>query len=243
MSFAPLQGSTSKTVFIDPGHGGLDPGVVGNAGNASGKPVLEKDVALAVAVRLTALLRADGYRVVMSRVDDSSVGRSATTGILAGALTASAVHQDLVARAACANAAKASVLLSIHFNAFDDPSVGGTETYYDSVRSFARDSKKLATEVQASVVSALGSGDRGVWTDDELAAPTLTSSGDVYGHFIELGPASAGWVDDPSSMPGALVEPLFLTNPGEARYAASVTGQDTIASALRTGVERYFSGV
>lgn len=240
MSFAPLQGSTSKTVFIDPGHGGLDPGVVGSVG---GKPVLEKDVALAVADRLTALLRADGYRVVMSRVGDSSVGRSATTGVVEGALTASAVHQDLLARAACANAAKASVLLSIHFNAFDDPSVGGTETYYDPARSFAGDSKKLATAVQASVVSALGGGDRGVWTDDELAAPTLTSSCDVYGHLIELGPASAGWVDDPSSMPGSLVEPLFLTNPGEARYAASVTGQDTIASALRTGVESYFSGV
>jgi N-acetylmuramoyl-L-alanine amidase len=42
-------------------------------------------------------------------------------------------------------------------------------------------------------------------------------------------------------VPGALVEPLFLTNPDEVRYAASPAGQDRIASALRTGLENYFS--
>ena len=240
MSFAPLGAAAAdKTVYIDPGHGGLDPGVVGSV---SGKPLLEKDVALAVATRLASLLREDGYRVVMSRVADSSVGRSATADVVAGALTASAVHQDLLARAACANAARASVLLSIHFNAFDDPSIGGTETIYDAARPFAAASKKLAGDVQAAVVSALGSDDRGVWTDDQLGAPVLTPSGSSYGHLIELGPASAGYVDSPSKMPGALVEPLFLTNPDEARYAALAAGQDRIAAALRAGVESYLTG-
>jgi len=239
MSFGPMAGAGDKTVFIDPGHGGLDPGVVGTA---AGRPVLEKDVALAVGTKLTSLLRADGYRVVISRVADSSVGRSKAADVVAGALTAAAVHQDLLARAACANAAKASVLVSIHFNAFDDPSVGGTETYYDSARPFGRESKRLAAALQSAVVSSLGSGDRGMWTDDQLAAPTLTPSGSVYGHLIELGPAAAGWVDNPTKMPGALVEPLFLTNPDEVRYAASVAGQARIAAALRTGVENYFSG-
>jgi N-acetylmuramoyl-L-alanine amidase len=238
MSFGPLAGPGHKTVFIDPGHGGLDPGVVGTS---AGRPVLEKDVALAVGTKLTSLLRADGYRVVMSRVADVSVGRSSAADVVAGALTAAAVHQDLLARAACANAAKASVLVSIHFNAFDDPSVGGTETYYDSARPFAPESKRLAAALQSAVVSSLGSGDRGVWTDDQLVAPTLTPSGSVYGHLIELGPAAAGWVDNPSKMPGALVEPLFLTNPNEVRYAALPAGQDRIARALRTGLENYFS--
>jgi len=239
MSFGPLAGPGDKTVFIDPGHGGLDPGVVGTL---AGRPVLEKDVALGVGTKLTSLLRADGYRVVMSRVADSSVGRSAAADVVGGALTASAVHQDLLARAACANAAKASVLVSIHFNAFDDPSVGGTETYYDSARPFAPASKRLAAALQSAVVSSLGSGDRGVWTDDQLVAPTLTSTGSVYGHLIELGPAATGWVDNPSKMPGALVEPLFLTNPDEVRYAAATAGQDRIAAALRAGIEDYITG-
>ena len=238
MSFAPLD-QASKTVFIDPGHGGLDPGVVGESG---GQTVLEKDVALAVGMRLASLLQGDGYRVVLSRTRDTSVSSLAATDSVSGALTASAVHRDLLARAACANTANASALLSIHFDAFGDPSVGGTETFYDGARSFASDNKRLASDVQRALVSALGTNDRGIWTDDELVAPTLTSSGSVYGHLIELGPSEAGYVDDPSTMPGALVEPLFLTNQVEVRLASSESGRQRIAGALKDGLEKYLAG-
>jgi N-acetylmuramoyl-L-alanine amidase len=239
MSLPPTQAGSGQTVFIDPGHGGLDPGVVGMA---SGQQVLEKDTALAVAARLSDLLRADGYRVVMARTRDSTVIKLSTTDSVMGALTASAEHRDLAARAACANASGAAALLSIHFDAFADPSVGGTETFYDSARTFAAESHRLAVDVQAALVSALRTSDRGVWTDDQLAAPTLTSSGSTYGHLIELGPMSAGWVDDPSQMPGALVEPLFLTNPAEARLASDPAGQQKIAVALEAGLVNYLTG-
>jgi len=239
MSFAPPQVQVAKTVFIDPGHGGLDPGVVGESG---GKTVLEKDVALTVGTRLAGLLQEDGYRVVLSRTSDTSVTRMATADSVSGALTASAVHRDLLTRAACANAAGASALLSIHFDAFGDPTVGGTETFYDGARSFASDSKRLASDVQRALVSALGTTDRGIWTDEELVAPTLTSSGSTYGHLIELGPSEPGYVDEPSAMPGALVEPLFLTNEAEARLASSESGQQRIAAALKDGLERYLAG-
>jgi len=238
MSFAPTTHGRGKTVFLDPGHGGLDPGVVGVSG---GRQVLEKDIALAVSTRLTALLRAAGYTVVISRITDSSVARLSDADSVSGAMTASAVHRDLLARAACANAANSSVMVSIHFDAFDDPSVGGTETFYDSARPFAPQSKALASALQTALVSELDSGDRGVWTDDQLAAPTLTPSGSNYGHLILLGPASRGWVDNPSRMPGALVEPLFLTNPNEARFAADPAGQQRIAVGLNAGLERYLS--
>jgi N-acetylmuramoyl-L-alanine amidase len=239
MSFAPGSVRASKTVFIDPGHGGLDPGVVGESG---GQKVLEKDVALAVGTRLAAMLQGDGYRVVLSRTKDTSVASLAPADSVSGALTASAEHRDLITRAACANAANASALLSIHFDAFDDPSVGGTETFYDGARSFASDNKRLATDVQRALVSALGTNDRGIWTDDQLVAPTLTSSGSTYGHLIELGPSDPGYLDDPSKMPGALVEPLFLTNEGEARLASSGSGQQRIAAALKEGLEKYLAG-
>jgi N-acetylmuramoyl-L-alanine amidase len=239
ISYPASSAQAGRTVFIDAGHGGLDPGVVGSAG---GKQVLEKDAALGVANRLGALLRADGYGVVMARTQDSSVTRLGASDSITGALTNSAEHRDLVTRVACANAAAATVLVSIHFDGFNDPAVGGTETFYDSARPFAATSKRLAADLQAGLVAGLGTSDRGVWTDDQLAAPALTPSGDSYGHLIELGPASAGWVDDPSQMPGALVEPLFITNPAEARTATDPAGQQRIAEAMEAGLVKFFSG-
>ncbi len=239
MSLAPTRAGSGQTVFIDAGHGGLDPGVVGGS---RAHQVLEKDVTLAVAVRLSEQLRAAGYRVVMARTQDTTVIKLASSDSVLGSLTASAEHRDLAARAACANAAAANALLSIHFDAFSDPSVGGTETFYDSARVFAQANRRLATDVQSALVAALGTSDRGVWTDDQLAAPTLTTSGSTYNHLIELGPQSAGWVDEPSQMAGALVEPLFLTKPSEAQTAADPAGQQVIAAALAAGVEKYLAG-
>src|SRR5258708_8837988 len=45
MSLAATHAGSGQTVFIDPGHGGLDPGVVGGT---AAHPVLEKDATLAV---------------------------------------------------------------------------------------------------------------------------------------------------------------------------------------------------
>jgi len=239
MSFAPTYGRIDQTVFIDAGHGGLDPGVVG--ATAAGHQVLEKDAALAVASRLAALLRADGYGVVMSRTRDTTVIKLAAADSNYGAITSSAVHRDLAARAACANAAGANVLVSIHFDGFSDPSVGGTETFYDAARAFAAANHRLAADLQSALVARLGAADRGVWTDDQIAAPTLTGTGQNYNHLIELGPQSPGWVDNPSQMPGALVEPLFITNPAEALIASDPAGQQKIADALAAGVLRFAS--
>ena len=238
MSYPPTHGGSGQTVFLDAGHGGLDPGVVGAAG---GRQVLEKDATLSVATRLSDLLRSAGYRVVMARTADTTVIKLSPTDSVTGSLTAAAEHQDLLARAACANAANASVLVSIHFDGFADPSVGGTETFYDPARSFAAANKRLAADLQAALVGELATSDRGVWTDDQLAAPTLTSSGSIYNHLIELGPQAADWVEAPSRMPGALVEPLFVTNPAEAAVASDPAGEQRIAQALDVGLVKYLT--
>jgi N-acetylmuramoyl-L-alanine amidase len=239
MALPPTSGHTGQTVFIDPGHGGLDPGVVG--GTSDGQ-VMEKDATLAVANRLSDRLRADGYRVVLARTTDSSVLKLGAADSVGGAMTDDAVHRDLLARIACANAASAALLISIHFDGFSDPSVGGTETFYDAQRPFELSSKRLATDLQAALVSGLGSSDRGVWTDDQTAAPSLTAAGSNYGHLMELGPMAAGWVNTPSQMPGALVEPLFVTDPAEAAVLNDPAGQARIAKALEAGVLKYMSG-
>jgi N-acetylmuramoyl-L-alanine amidase len=240
MSFAPTHGHLDRKVYIDAGHGGLDPGVVGTT--TAGRTVLEKDATLAVALRLSGLLRADGFGVVMSRTRDTTVLKLTAADSSYGAITSSAEHRDLAARAACANAAGANALVSIHFDGYSDPSVGGTETFYDAARPFAAANRLLATDLQAALVARLAAADRGVWTDDQLAAPTLTGSGESYNHLIELGPMSQGWVDNPSEMPGALVEPLFVTDPAEAAIAGDPSGQQKIAEALESGVVKFMSG-
>jgi N-acetylmuramoyl-L-alanine amidase len=234
--------ASAGTVFIDPGHGGLDPGAVGL--DSAGRQVSEKDLTLAVALDLAHRLLSADFTVVLSRTVDSSVAVMSGNDQSGGVLTAAAVRRDTLARVACADAAKANALVSIHFDAFDDPSVGGIETVYDDARSFTAANASLAAELHSGVLAHFRSGgwevpDRGVWKDSDAGVTALTNEGNDYGHLLELGPAQAGWVDRPSTMPGALIEPLFLTRPAEADLAASRAGQDAIALGLEDGLKAF----
>ena len=57
-----------------------------------------------------------------------------------------------------------------------------------------------------------------------------------------LGPAFQGWNEHPSQMPGALVEPLFVTNPLEDRIVASQAGDQAIAHGIAEAVESFVAG-
>ena len=63
-AFGPLVGDRHRTVFIDAGHGGPDPGAVGTT--SSGQSVHEADETLPVALATVSLLRDQGYRVAVS---------------------------------------------------------------------------------------------------------------------------------------------------------------------------------
>jgi N-acetylmuramoyl-L-alanine amidase len=234
-SFAPTGGNRGRTVLIDAGHGGPDPGVVGRSS------VREAAVSLAVSQEVARRLRADGYGVVLSRTSDGSVTRFGPDEITGGSMTSDQVRRDLQARIRCANASGAVALLSIHFNGYPDSTVSGSQTIYDAARPFAPDSKRLAESLQAALLKGLQLADRGIRTDDQLDAPTLSERAGSYGHLVLLGPADPGWVDKGTAMPGALVEPLFLTAPGEAWMASSPSGQRRIASALVSGLESYLA--
>jgi N-acetylmuramoyl-L-alanine amidase len=205
----------------------------------------EKTITLAVGLDLLTILRRDGYRVVLSRIQDEPVGRLLPASLSYRAYTPQGVHADLLARVACANAAHAQLLLSIHFDSFGDPTVGGTQTSYDPDRSFSRRSLRFARLVQQAVLHAFTAkgwniADRQVVPDTQLAAPALTDQGAAYGHLLLLGPADRGWNDHPSAMPGALVEPLFLSDPTDADVVEHRAGQEVLAHALAQAINRYF---
>ena len=77
---------------------------------SAGQQVDESSVNLAIGLDTVAPLRAAGYRVVVSRTQDSTVARLSAADTSGNLLTALGVHDDVVARDACANLAKADAL-------------------------------------------------------------------------------------------------------------------------------------
>lgn len=242
VAYAPTTGDRHRTVFLDAGHGGPDPGSIGETQN--GQRVEEAQLTLAVELDATALLRRHGFRVVVSRTKDTAVTRLTAADMSGGLLTAAGVHADVGARDVCANDAHANALVGIYFDAGSAGNAGSV-TGYDAVRPFAVENLRLAELVQSDVLAALNARgwqipDEGVQTDTGLGS-TTTSAGTAYGHLLLLGPAKPGWFSTPSRMPGALIEPLYITDPFEATIAASRTGQEVIAAGLARALESYFA--
>lgn len=241
VSFAPLGPARDETVFLDAGHGGLDPGAVGTT--ESGQTIYEARGTLAVELDTMAILRRDGFAVVVSRTRDSSVTRLGPGDTSGNALTVQGAHADVLARVTCANDAHADVLVGIYFNS-GTPGNAGSVTGYDSVRPFATENLRLARLLQTDVLAAMNAKgwdipDAGVHSDVGLGS-ALSTMALAYGHLILLGPAYPGYVPSPSRMPGALIEPLFITDPFEGSIAASADGQRVIADGLAKGIEQYF---
>ena len=73
IEFPPTFGNRHRIVFVDAGHGGLDPGGVGET--ESGQTIYEADETLPVELAAMKLLRARGFTVVVSRTDAETVVR------------------------------------------------------------------------------------------------------------------------------------------------------------------------
>lgn len=242
VAFPPTAGNRHLTVFLDAGHGGLDPGAVGST--ESGQVVYEADQTLPVVLDATTILRRAGFRVVVSRTGATTVLRLGPGDVSGNVLTDAGSHDDVAARDVCANMADANVLVGVYFNASTSAASAGCVTAYDAARPFAADNLRLADLVQSDVLAALNAQgwqipDAGVHTDAGYGS-SLTSASVAYGHLMLLGPAKSGYFSTPSAMPGALVEPLFITDPFEGSIAASGRGQQVIAAGLARAVEQYF---
>ena len=215
-------GLTAKTIVIDPGHGGKDPGALGRG------TLQEKTVVLSISEKLRNILTQRGYTVLMTRDTNRYI--------------------PLKQRTAFATQHKADLFLSIHANASENRKANGIETYYLSVTSTdkaaeaiaarenadsgysiqeletllkriiqeskSEDSKRLARHVQHALVQATGAVDRGV----------------KHARFVVL----IG-----TNVPAILIETGFVSNSTEGHKLTTRAYQHKIATAIAHGIEMF----
>ena len=128
------------TVILDAGHGGEDGGTVSESG------ILEKELNLAIAKRLEALLTANGFRVLMTRTEDELLyDKNADYKGRKKAL-------DLAERRKIAEETPNCVFISIHMNSYPDPRYDGLQVWYSPNNAL---SKVLSDSIQETTKKML----------------------------------------------------------------------------------------
>ena len=227
-------GMTVRTILIDAGHGGRDPGAIRKE-TVKGKRrivAMEKDVTLRAARILGKTLQARGFTVMYTRTDDTKV--------------------SLEDRSVLGNIKKADMFVSLHCNANNSSKVRGFETYYlskasnekvlrlaayengvdpvrisdtqkivmDLVYGFKiEESKSLAAHVQKRCVQTLRNRYANVNDHGSRGAP----------FFVLIG----------AKMPAILVEMGYISNSTEAKRLQSDTYLQTVADGIADGIEAY----
>ena len=225
-------------VVIDAGHGGSDHGAIENG-------VHEKDVNLAVALKLGAMIekKLKDTEVVYTRNSDDFI--------------------SLQKRADIANGSKADLFISIHCNSVDKSNknranVVGATTY---VLGLHRDSANFAVARRENAVVELDANDRAHYsqydpTSDESyiifemtqkknLQNSVRFASDVQREMASAGRFSRGvqqagfWVLWSTAMPAALIELDFICNPEQAKFLGSSSGQEKLAGAIFNAVKNY----
>ncbi len=243
VAFGPTRGNVHRTVFIDAGHGSIDPGGAGVT--RTGRTIYEAPTNLAIALATMRLLTAEGFRVVLSRTIATEVVRLTASDLTTGVLSAQGARADIAARDQCANEARATLLVGIYLDAGTTPLDAGSLTAYDASRPFAAKSKAFASLLQNDVLAHLNAHgwqipNDGVQTDATLGGQPLTTTAAAYPHLLLLGPGVTGWFTTPSKMPGALIEPLYVSDPFEGSIAVSSAGRTAVALGMAQAVGQYF---
>jgi len=228
----PKRLDRNKVIVIDPGHGGKDPGAIGYRKNH-----IEKDIVLAIAKELKAILKSRGYRVFMTRDGDYFI--------------------KLRERTNFANKKDADLFISIHANAVDKKfakKAFGIETYFLAKSRTDRAKKVAAQENKADI------GDMNFYGKESflntISSHNLVASNKLaidlqrgmlgalkpYYKYIHDGGVREGpfWVLVGAKMPSVLVEVGFVTNPNEAQRLINAKYQRRMALGMANGVERYF---
>lgn len=231
---AYAQKHKSFTVVIDAGHGGKDTGTIGSG-------IREKDVNLAVALRVGKLIKSrhSDVKVLYTRDKDCFV--------------------TLMGRAEFANKNNADLFISIHANSQERGSSGhGTETF---VMGQKRNNKNMAVVQRENSVILMEDDYKTVYkgfdprsTESyimfELMQNAHQTQSIKLAQEIQKGFAKRGRHDRGvklgnlavlvfSAMPSVLIELGFLSNPSEARYLKSESGRNELAQAIAQGFDRY----
>jgi len=229
---APQKPLRDVVVAIDAGHGGRDPGAVGRHGTH------EKDVTLAVALKLERLLkRQHGIRPVLIRRSDKYI--------------------RLRERVRLARAKKADLFVSIHADAFRDQRARGSSVYALSLRGASSEAARWMADKENS--SDLFGGVALDQHSDLVASvlldlaqkATIQSSLDigdnVLGRLKRVGRVHKHEVEQAGfavlrspDIPSILVETAFISNPREERKLRSAAYQNKLALAMSDGILHHF---
>jgi N-acetylmuramoyl-L-alanine amidase len=216
-----------RTIVLDPGHGGADPGSM----NAIG--VAEKDVTLDVALRLRQLLDEAAFKVEMTRDTDRAM--------------------SLKERALFANQRRGDLFVSIHVNALPDvPDRRVVETYYVGAAANPAIEKLAGAENRESgyALSDFRRLLEGVFTDvrqEESRRFAQALQAGLYAGLkkADVGLESRGVKAAPfvvlvaTEMPGVLAEVSCISNKEEAARLKDPLHRQSIARALFAGVSAY----
>jgi N-acetylmuramoyl-L-alanine amidase len=222
-----------KLVFLDPGHGGRDPGALGVRGTQ------EKVVVMAIARELQReLLAGNRYRVLLTRTFDAYV--------------------PLRERVARAQAAKADLFLSLHADSCADSGVRGASVYTLSEVASDREAEalaarenradavvsgmKLSNESDSVARTLVAMSQRGTMNDSRKLAETIVQTFSRGG--VRLLPHThrqAGFaVLTSPDIPAALVELGYLSNPQDEKLLTVRQHQIALARALRASIDAHF---
>lgn len=117
MEYMPV---TNKTIILDAGHGGIDPGAM-----TKDKDTKEKDVNLSITLKIRELLEASGALVILTREDDSSLYQETGDKTIR-----QKYNENLKNRKKIIQESNADMFMSIHLNAFEQSKYYGAQTFY-----------------------------------------------------------------------------------------------------------------
>lgn len=216
-------------VVLDPGHGGEDPGAIGPSG------LKEKNVVLAVARETKKRLEALGYKTYMTRNED--------------------VFIPLGVRVAKARSLKADVFVSIHADAFTNPSARGTGVYALSRKGATSAAARFLAQTQnnADLIGGVRlSNDKSVnntlidLTQTATINDSLRLGRGMLGQLGKINKLHKGHVDQANfavlrapDIPSILVETAFISNPTEEKLLASADFRKKLAQSIASGIKAY----
>ncbi len=220
-------------IVIDAGHGGHDPGTLG-------KHTKEKDVALAVALKLGRYMQENfpDVEIIFTRKTD--------------------VFVELYRRAQIANEDKADLFISIHCNGTKTSQAKGTETWVMGLHK-SKENLEVAKTENASILmednyskydgfdpnspeaNIIFSLYQNVYLDKSLdLASKVEKQFRERLKATDRGVKQAGfWVLYKTTMPGILIETGFLSNPDDEQQLSSEQGQDQLANSIYHAVRDY----